>query len=105
MPPGVRAEPTAEELLGILCRVDLSPSARLAWQYLLAETRAGRPFPSLPRLAVALGLHERRTRDLVRELVEAGEIYRPEAGSRAHFPAVDGAPIRGVGVAQETATA
>jgi len=81
--------PTADELLGILCRTDLSPSARIAWQWLLAETRAERPWPSLTRLAVTLGVTERWAREVVRELVEHGEIHLDEKG-RPSFPAVEG---------------
>lgn len=88
------ADLTVDELLGILCRTDISPSARIGWQYLLAEQRAGRPWPSLARLGVALGVTERWAREIIRELIAAGEIHKPEYG-QARFPAVDGGkPIR-----------
>ena len=86
------SEPTADELLGILCRTDLSASARLAWQWLLVETRAERPWPSLARLAGTLGVTERWAREVVRELCEAGELHLDDQG-RPSFPALDAAPI------------
>ena len=89
-------EPTADELLGILCRTDLSPSARLAWQILLVETRAGRPWPSFARLAGQLGVTERWAREIVHELVDVGEIHRKSKYGAIRFPAVDGESIREV---------
>ena len=89
-------EPTARELLGIVCRTDLSPTARLAWQILLREQRAGHAWPSLSRLAGELGVTERWAREVVRELADAGEIHKPTKTGPARFPAVDAAPIRGV---------
>jgi hypothetical protein len=87
---------TASELIGVICRTDLSPTARLAWQYLRVEQGAGRPWPSFAALAGALGISERWAREMVRELVEGGEIYERDARCRSQrycFPRVGGEPI------------
>jgi DNA-binding transcriptional regulator YhcF (GntR family) len=68
-------------VLGIVSRGrSLSARAQILHMVALDRVEQGDPFPSIPQLAGALGLRERRVADLLAELVAAGEIVKVGRG-------------------------